>query len=170
MRTLSAVLLKVVLAAMLVAAAVTTAVAQARLNGPETIKLDDIPWPSALAGGTGTSGVTGIETVVLKGDPTKPGLYVLALRAPANMTIQSHSHKDDRVATVLKGTWYFGYGNKFDEKALKALPAGSMYTEPSNTAHFARTREQVVIEIVGYGPSSTSYVNAADDPANAAKK
>jgi len=31
-------------------------------------------------------------------------------------------------------------------------------------------REQVVIEIVGYGPSSTSYVNAADDPANAAKK
>jgi quercetin dioxygenase-like cupin family protein len=86
------------------------------------------------------------------------------------MTIQAHSHKDDRVATVLKGTWYFGYGNKFDEKGLKALPAGSMYTEPSNTPHFARTREQVVIEIVGYGPSSTSYVNPADDPANAAKK
>ena len=170
MRTLSAVLTDVVLAVVLTASAATTAGAQARLNGPETIKLDDIPWPSALAGGTGTSGVSGIETVVLKGDPTKPGLYVLALRAAPNMTIQAHSHKDDRVATVLKGTWYFGYGNKFDEKALKALPTGSMYTEPSNTAHFARTREQVVIEIVGYGPSSTRYVNAADDPANAAKK
>jgi quercetin dioxygenase-like cupin family protein len=164
MRTLKAGFRYGVTAAVL-AAAVTTTAAQARLSGPGTVKLEDIPWPSASAGGTGTSGVSGIETVVLKGDPTKPGLYVLALRAPANMTIQAHSHKDDRVATVLKGTWYFGYGEKFDEKALKALPPGSSYTEPPNTAHFARTREQVVIEIVGYGPSSTTYVNPADDPA-----
>lgn len=163
MRTLTAGFRYGVTAAVL-AAAVTTTAAQARLSGPGTVKLEDIPWPSASAAGTGTSGVSGIQTVVLKGDPTKPGLYVLALRAPANMTIQAHSHKDDRVATVLKGTWYFGYGEKFDEKALKALPPGSSYTEPPNTAHFARTREQVVIEIVGYGPSSTTYVNAADDP------
>ncbi|HKC57807.1 MAG TPA: cupin domain-containing protein [Vicinamibacterales bacterium] len=148
---------------MVVAALVTTG-AQGRLSGPGTLKLEEIPWPSASAGGAGTSGASGIETVVLKGDPTKPGLYVLALRAGPNMTIQAHSHKDDRVATVLKGTWYFGYGQAFDEKALKALPPGSSYTEPPNTAHFARTREQVVLEIVGYGPTSTTYVNPADDP------
>jgi quercetin dioxygenase-like cupin family protein len=165
MRTLTVGFRYGVLASVLIAAAVTTTAAQARLNGPATVKLEDIPWPSASAGGTGTSGVSGVETVVLKGDPTKAGVYVLALRAAPNMTIQAHSHKDDRVATVLKGTWYFGYGQKFDEKALKALPPGSTYTEPPNTAHFARTREQVVIEIVGYGPSSTTYVNPADDPA-----
>jgi quercetin dioxygenase-like cupin family protein len=165
MRTFSRVFRYGVLTAALCAAAVTSTGAQARLSGPGTLKPEEIPWPSATAGGAGTSGVSGIETVVLKGDPTKPGLYVLALRAGANMTIQAHSHKDDRVATVLKGTWYFGYGQKFDEKALKALPPGSTYTEPPNTAHFARTREQVVIEIVGYGPSSTTYVNPADDPA-----
>lgn len=153
-----------VLAAVLVMAAVATSGAQARLSGAATVTLDEIPWPSATAGGTGTSGVSGIETVVLKGDPTKPGLYVLALRAGPNMIIQAHSHKDDRVATVLKGTWYFGYGRKFDETALKALPAGSTYTEPPNRPHFARTKEQVVIQIVGYGPSSTTYVNPADDP------
>jgi quercetin dioxygenase-like cupin family protein len=164
MRTFSCVARHVALAAVLIAAAITTTGAQARLNGPATIKVDEIPWPSATAGGTGTSGASGIETVVLKGDPTKPGLYVLALRAAPNMTIQAHSHKDDRVATVLKGTWYFGYGQTFDEKALKALPPGSSYTEPPNTPHFARTREQVVLEIVGYGPSSTTYVNPADDP------
>jgi quercetin dioxygenase-like cupin family protein len=138
--------------------------AQARLGGPATIKLDEIPWPTAQAGGAGTSGAGGIQTVVLKGDPTKAGLYVLALRTAQNVTIQAHSHKDDRVATVLKGTWYFGYGEKFDEKALKALPPGSSYTEPPNTAHFARTREEVILQIVGYGPSSTTYVNPADDP------
>jgi quercetin dioxygenase-like cupin family protein len=165
MRTLSGVSRSFALTAVLTAAAMTTAGAQAKLTGPATIKLDEIPWPSAAAGGAGTSGVSGIETVVLKGDPSKPGMYVLALRAAPNMTIQAHSHKDDRVATVLKGTWYFGYGQKFDEKALKALPPGSSYTEPPNTPHFARTRDQVVIEIVGYGPSSTTYVNPADDPA-----
>ena len=170
MRTVSSVFRFILLAAVLAAALVTTIAAQGRLSGPATIKLDEIPWPSATAGGAGTSGASGIETVVLKGDPTKPGLYVLALRAAPNMTIQAHSHKDDRVATVLKGTWYFGYGQKFDEKALEALPVGSSYTEPPNTPHFARTRDQVVLEIVGYGPSSTTYVNPADDPANATKK
>jgi len=152
------------IAGLMVAATVVPAIGQGRLGGPATIKPEEIPWPSAQAGGAGTSGVVGIETVVLKGDPTKPGLYVLALRAPANTTIQAHSHKDDRVATVLQGTWYFGYGQKFDEKALKALPPGSSYTEPPNTAHFARTSEPVVIEIFGYGPTSTTYVNPADDP------
>jgi quercetin dioxygenase-like cupin family protein len=165
MRTLSRVVRYGVLVAVLATAAVVTTGAQARLSGPATVRLDEIPWPSATAGGTGTSGVSGIETVVLKGDPTKPGLYVLALRAAPNMTIQAHSHKDDRVATVLQGTWYFGYGPKFDEKALKALPPGSTYTEPPNRPHFARTKEQVVIQIVGYGPSSTTYVSPADDPA-----
>ena len=147
----------------LLAAAATTG-AQARLSGPATIKLDEIPWPTAQAGGAGTSGASGIQTVVMKGDPTKPGLYVLALRTGPNVTIKAHSHKDDRVATVLKGTWYFGYGRKFDEKALKALPQGSLYTEPPNTPHFARTQEEVILQIVGYGPSSTTYVNPADDP------
>lgn len=160
----SGVIRQVFLAAALLAAAVTTTGAQAKLSGPATIKLDEIPWPSAAAGGAGTSGASGIQTVVLKGDPTKPGMYVLALRAAPNMTIQAHSHKDDRVATVLKGTWYFGYGQKFNEKALKPLPPGSSYTEPPNMAHFARTRDEVIIEIVGYGPSSTTYVNPADDP------
>ena len=165
MRTFSSLFRYGVLTAALSALTVTSTGAQARLSGPATLKPEESPWPSATAGGVGTSGVSGIETVVLKGDPTKAGLYVLALRAGPNMTIQAHSHGDDRVATVLKGTWYFGYGQKFDEKALKALPPGSSYTEPPNTAHFARTREQVVLEIVGYGPSSTTYVNPADDPA-----
>ena len=163
MPSFSGVIRRFVLPSALLAAA-AAASAQGRLNGAATIKLDEIPWPAAQAGGTGTSGASGIQTVVMKGDPTKPGLYVLALRTAPNVTIQAHSHKDDRVATVLKGTWYFGYGQKFDEKALKALPPGSSYTEPPNTPHFARTREEVILQIVGYGPSSTTYVNPADDP------
>jgi quercetin dioxygenase-like cupin family protein len=133
-------------------------------DGRFTIRPGEVKWPAARAGGAGTSGASGIQTVVLKGDPTKPGLYVLQLRAAPNMTIQAHSHKDDRVATVLKGTWYFGYGDKFNEAALKALEPGSVYAEPPNVAHFAKTKEEVIIQIVGYGPSSTTYVDPANDP------
>ena len=162
MRSVSRIVRHGVLAAAIAAAVVSSpAIAQ---DGRITTRPGDVPWPSARAAGAGTSGASGIQTVVLKGDPTKPGLYVLELRAAPNVTIQAHSHKDDRVATVLKGTWYFGYGDKFNEAGLKALEPGSFYTEPPNVPHFARTKEEVVLRIVGFGPSSTTYVDPANDP------
>jgi len=113
----------------------------------------------------GTSNVAGIQTVIVKGDPTKAGLYTLMLRVPPNVKIQAHSHADDRTAVVVSGTWYFGYGREFNESALKELPAGSFYTEPPGVEHFAMTRGQMtVIEITGYGPSSTAYVDPKNDP------
>lgn len=134
--------------------------------GEQRITPSEVKWPAPTAGGVGTSGVSGTQTVVLKGDPTKPGLYTLLLRVGPNTKIDAHAHPDDRVATVISGTWYFGYGKQFDEAALKALPAGSFYTEPPNANHFAMTRgEAVTIQITGTGPSGTAYVDPANDPA-----
>jgi quercetin dioxygenase-like cupin family protein len=115
--------------------------------------------------GAGTSGVIGIQTTVLLGDPTKPGLYTIRLSIPANSKIQAHTHRDDRSAVVMSGTWYFGYGNVADEAPTKPLPAGSFYTEPGGVAHFALTKtEPVVVYITGFGPTDTVYLNAANDP------
>jgi len=125
----------------------------------------DVMWPAPAGGSVGTSGNAGTQTVVLKGDPTKPGLYSMLLRVGPNTRIEAHAHPDDRVATVISGTWYFGYGAKFDEQALKMLPPGSFYTEPPNTNHFAMTRgEGVTIQITGTGPSGTTYADPANDP------
>ena len=152
-------------AALVVVAAVAIVSLRAQ-GGEQRVTPADVKWPAAAAGGVGTSGVGGIQTVVLKGDPAKAGMYTLLLRVGPNTTIEAHAHPDDRVATVVSGTWYFGYGKAFDEKALKALPAGSFYTEPPNTNHFAMTRgEGVVIQITGVGPSGTVYVNPENDPA-----
>lgn len=115
--------------------------------------------------GRGTSGVAGIQTTVLKGDPTKPGLYTLLLRIPPHTRIAAHAHPDDRVGTVVSGTWYFGYGSAFDVSRLRALPEGSFYTEPPDDAHFAETREsEVLLQVSGMGPSGTTYMRAADAP------
>jgi quercetin dioxygenase-like cupin family protein len=115
--------------------------------------------------GAGSSGVKGIETVVLKGDPSKAGLYTILLRVPPRTTIQAHSHPDDRMATVVAGTWEFGYGKHFDEAALKVLPPGSFYTEPPHQPHFARTGDSAAsIQISGFGPTATDYENPRDTP------
>jgi hypothetical protein len=66
---------------------------------------------------------------------------------------------------VISGTWHIGHGDGFDEAKLKALPAGSFYTEPPSQNHFAATGDEpVVVQITGFGPSSTEYVDATQDP------
>ena len=56
--------------------------------------------------------------------------------------------------------WQFGYGDRFDEKALKRLPPGSVYSEPGGANHFARTgSEPVLVQIIEIGPTDTRYVN-----------
>lgn len=116
--------------------------------------------------GAGTSGVAGIQTTVLVGDPTKPGLYTIRLYAPPNTRIEAHSHKDSRSAVVMSGNWYFGYGPRFDANALKLLPAGSFYTEPPGQNHFAQTRDEpVVLYVTGFGPTDTVFAEAASRPA-----
>jgi len=132
--------------------------AQQKLSG-ERLTPSEIEALEPIGAGAGTSGVTGIKTRVLKGNPDQAGLYTIQLTVPANTRIKAHTHKDDRVATVISGSWSIGYGTRFDEKKLKILPPGSFYIEPPDAAHFARTgKEPVVVQITGYGPTDTNYV------------
>jgi len=109
--------------------------------------------------GAGTSGVPGIRTIVIAGDPTRDGPYTIRLTVPPNTKIQAHSHRDDRTAVVISGVWYFGYGPVAGAAAEKELPAGSVYTEPGGVAHFAETKaDPVVVYITGNGPTDTVYV------------
>jgi len=113
----------------------------------------------------GSSGLAGVSTKVLFGDPSKAGFYTIVLLVPARTTIPAHLHRDDRMATVVSGTWHFGYGKRFDESALKSLPPGSVYSEPGGMNHFARTdAEAVLVQISGFGPTDTRYFDPADTP------
>ena len=84
--------------AALAGAAQAAAVEQIRLTPAE------IAAKEAGSAGAGTSGVAGIHTTVLLGDPTKPGLYTIRLSIPANTTIEAHTHRDDRSPIVMSGT------------------------------------------------------------------
>lgn len=138
------------------------AMAQERL-----VRLSPTDVAALVEGGAtaGTSGVAGIRTTVLYGDPTKAGPYTIALRVPPNMRIAAHSHRDDRTAIVVAGVWRFGYGREADATLVKMLPPGSFYSEPAGVDHFAMTAsEGATVYISGYGPTSTDYVEAANAP------
>jgi quercetin dioxygenase-like cupin family protein len=110
--------------------------------------------PDALTWNTGGGG---IHTAAVLGDPSKPGVYVTRLRFAKGTRIMPHLHPDQRVAVVLSGSMLFGYGNTFDETALTRMTAGSTWTEPPKTAHFAWAKdEDVVIQVVGLGPSGSA--------------
>jgi hypothetical protein len=130
--------------------------------GQTALSFDQTQAMPMAGAGAGTSGIGGIRTSLLYGDPAKPGPYVLEIHVPPNTTIAAHTHRDDRVATVISGAWYFGYGAKAGEAPVKPLTAGGLYTEPAAALHFAFTRaEPAVVRLTGVGPSDTTYFAAS---------
>src|SRR5258708_12747183 len=114
---------------------------------------------------TGGAGSAAGQRRVLFGDPASAGYYSILLFVPAHTTIQAHSHRDNRMATVVSGEWHFGYGNEFKAEALKTLPPGSVYSEPGGVNHFAQTGgDPVIVQISRYAPPPTPHFNPHKDP------
>lgn len=135
----------------------------AQSDSPKPIRFlpDDVKWadsPVLPPGG---------KIAVLSGKPFEAGPYAFRLKFPADFKVMPHSHPEERIYTVIAGTWYIGMGDKFDPAKLEAFPAGSLYVVPANVAHFhwAKSGESIV-QINAVGPTATNYVNQADDPRN----
>jgi quercetin dioxygenase-like cupin family protein len=111
----------------------------------------------------------GAKFALLYGDPGKAGtMYVVRLKMPNGYKIPAHWHPADENATVLSGTFNVGMGDKLDEKAGKAMAAGSFFSLPAQMHHFAWAKGETVVEISGMAPFGMTYVNPADDPSKAA--
>ncbi len=116
---------------------------------------DEMQWSTQ-----GGLALPGMEQVNLIGNPTKAGPYTIRLKFPAGFKLPPHFHPDAREVTVLSGVWYTAYGETFDSAKLKALPAGSFYTEPANEPHYVEVREPTVIQVSGTGPSGRKDIPA----------
>jgi mannose-6-phosphate isomerase-like protein (cupin superfamily) len=104
------------------------------------------------------------EQLKVLGDQTKAGPYILLTkpRPGRSGASEPHTHPDTRTYTVISGTWYVGFGTKYDESKLIALTAGSYYTEPAGVPHFILIKDEgVVVQVTGAGPSRLIPVDAA---------
>lgn len=101
-----------------------------------------------------------LQSAVVFGDPTQPGLYVQRFRLPPGLKLPPHWHPDEmRTAVVLSGTLYYAFGERWDEAKLAALPAGSFFYEPPHVPHFAWAKDgEVILQLTAIGPSGASLV------------
>jgi quercetin dioxygenase-like cupin family protein len=101
----------------------------------------------------------GFRQAVVAGDPSKPGIYVIHVRFPPGVMSRPHMHREDRYATVIRGTWYTGEGTEFAPDKTVALKPGSFMKHPAGTPHFDGAKdEEVILQLVGIGPSQTTRV------------
>jgi quercetin dioxygenase-like cupin family protein len=123
-----------------------------------TVQPDALKWtaPAAYAAGAQFS--------VIKGDPTKEGMYVVRLKVPAGFKIPAHTHPNDENVTVLSGVFHIGTGDKLDEKKGETIKAGGYSYVAKGMTHYAVFPVETVIQLHGMGPQGITYVNPADDP------
>ncbi len=113
---------------------------------------NDLLWPERVQGDRSTAP----QSISLLGDTRTEGLYVIRTRIPKGKQIVPHVHGDSRSVVVISGTYYYGIGETFDSKQLRAFPPGSFLTEPAGMPHFSWAKdEEVVIQTTAIGPSST---------------
>jgi quercetin dioxygenase-like cupin family protein len=124
----------------------------------QIVREADIKWT------TGNFGA-GLQTAVLAGNPSQPGPYVVRVKfAPGTMS-PPHFHPETRYIVVLKGTWWVGAGPKWDREATTPVPAGSLVVHQPNKIHYDGAKdEEVLLQIVGVGPSATTPVDESGQP------
>jgi len=129
---------------------------QQRASAPEPVKRvkqEDLKWtekPEDL----------GFKTAIVEGDPEKPGIYIVQVKFPPWVMSTPHYHPESRYATVIKGTWWTGDGDVFDPSKTVPLKVGSFMKHPSGAHHFDGAKdEEVIVEIVGIGPSATTRMH-----------
>jgi quercetin dioxygenase-like cupin family protein len=125
--------------------------------------------PQEMAWKSGPASIPrGAQVAVLEGDPTEEGPFTMRLKLPDGYRIPPHTHPKTERLTVISGTFNFGTGEKFEEKALRLMPAGSYGFCPAGMKHFVQARGETVVQPHGIGPWQIVYLDPADDPRNQA--
>jgi len=134
-----------------VAIVVTMGAAAAYAQVGEIKAPDEIQFGAPLRPG-------GPATAILYGDPNKAGLYVVRVKFTPGFKNMPHFHPDERTVVVLAGSYYFAYGEQWDEAKLKLMPPGTFLTEPPKVPHYNWSKDEVILQITGYGPSGATVV------------
>ncbi len=106
----------------------------------------------------------GAASVVLEGNPAKPGLVILRLKMPDGYRIPPVWHPATDRFTVISGTYHMGVGPKFDRSKAVALHAGDFAWLSAAAPHYGWASGETVLEVVGLGAFVTHYVNPKEDP------
>jgi hypothetical protein len=94
----------------------------------------------------------GTKVAVLEGDPKQAGAFTMRLRVPAGSKILPHWHPRPERVTVLSGVVKVGFGDSWNDAAMREFRAGDFYLNPPESHHFVAFPRTAVIQITGEGP------------------
>ncbi|MEP4484814.1 MAG: cupin domain-containing protein [Halioglobus sp.] len=105
----------------------------------------------------------GVWVANITGDDDAEGMYVQRVKLEKGQKSDRHYHHDVKVVTVLSGSIFVGFPEEDGEWDVKRLGVGGVYTEPRNQPHFVWAKdEDVVVQVVGYGPTSKTSLDTSD--------
>jgi len=108
------------------------------------------------------------DVEILYGDPEASGEpFVMRIRELAGTVVPPHAHPVDEHITVVHGTWYFGFGEKFDATVLEELKPGAYAFAPKGSWMFGYSPEAAIVQVHGVGPFQIHWhggLKTLDDP------
>ncbi|MBN9247290.1 MAG: cupin domain-containing protein [Hyphomicrobium sp.] len=108
---------------------------------------------------------SGIQTAILYGDPSKPGMFILRVKLPPHSVIAPHTHPVFESVSIMTGAMGSGMGEKVDKSKGKVLEAGSLLLLPADHPHYVWSEDQeTILQVAAIGPFDLTYVNPEDDP------
>ena len=142
-----------VAALVLAPASLTQADLKSDANGFTTLQAGEEVWGDY-------PGIAGIKRMVVYGDPTRPGVYVIRAKFAPGVMSMPHTHPEDRLVTVIRGTWWSGTGPDFTPDKTVGMKPGAFMLHPAGEAHFDGAKdEEVVVQLIGVGPSGTKFIH-----------
>ena len=100
------------------------------------------------------------RSVTIVGDSRKPGIYVQRITWAPNTGSRPHYHNEARYITVIKGTWYVATGpagDTYNPDNMVPVKEGTFIYEPPGGHHYDMAKnEEVIVEIIGMGPVTTT--------------
>jgi quercetin dioxygenase-like cupin family protein len=102
---------------------------------------------------------------IIFGQPSEAELYLIRVLLPHGIRLMPHRHPEDRIYTVMSGTFCIGVGEQFDPDAMTAYPPGSVVFLPGGTWHFHLAKYgDYITQVMGVGPLGIEYRTPGSDP------
>lgn len=106
-------------------------------------------------------------TTRVYGDPARPGMYVSRVNLRPNAKSRPRYNDQDQIVTVLKGTWWVGKGEVFQQDRLVAVREGGLMYLPAKLPYYdVAGSGDVILQITGVGPAKSTHaeLDAAGKP------
>lgn len=108
----------------------------------------------------------GAKILDLQGSPKEAGPHHYRIRMPSGLKMPPHKFAKDQMVTVVKGTYWFGTGDRYNPMKMQELYAGSSFVIPAGVPSYNWARTEVILQVLTEGGAEKpiEYINPDDDP------